>query len=79
MFPVTYMDDPQILNNDTDSNQPNFFDITISENFNVSFDGIFHEAETMKKAEKKVEDEDNRFFGTHIRETIKTFKEVLKK
>lgn len=66
------MDDPQILNNDTDANQLSFFDKTISENFNFSFDGIFHEAEVMK-------DEDNRFFGTHIRETIKTFKEVLKK
>ncbi len=79
MYPVTYMDDPQILNNDSDAYQPSFFDIAISENFNFSFGEIFYEAEAMKKAEKKVEDEDNRFFGTHIRETIETFKEVLKK
>jgi len=67
------MDDPQILNKDVDGGQPDFFDITISKNhFNFSFFEIFHEAEAIK-------DEDNRFFGTHIRETIKTFKEVLKK
>jgi len=67
------MDDPQILNKDVDANQPDFFDKKISVNlFNFSLFEIFHEAEAM-------EDEDNRFFGTHIRETIKTFKEVFKK
>ena len=70
------MNDPNILNADTDANQPDFFDKNISENhFNFSLEEIFPEA----KAEKKVEDEDNRFFGTHIRETIKTFKEAFKK
>jgi len=66
------MNDSHILNKDVDANQLSFFDKTISENFNFPFFAIFHEAEAMK-------DEDNRFFGTHIRETIKTFKEVLKK
>jgi len=67
------MDDPQILNKDVDGGQPDFFDIAISKNhFNFSFDGIFHEEEAMI-------DEDNRFFGTHIREAIKIFKKTLKK
>lgn len=70
---LTTMDDPQILNKDVDGTQPDFFDIAISKNhFNFSYSEIFYEAEAMI-------DEDNRFFGTHIRETIKTFKEVFKK
>ncbi len=68
-----YMNDPNILNADTDANQPDFFDKNISENhFNFSLDEIFPRTEAMI-------DEDNRFFGTHIRETIKIFKEAFKK
>jgi len=71
-------DDPQFLNKDTDGNQPDFFDKTISKNpFNFSSVGIFHEVEAMKKAEKKVGDE--KFFGTHVDEAGKTLKKIFKK
>lgn len=68
-----YLNDPHLMNDNVDANQPTIF------GFAGSFNSFNYILDRPSDVEEPAVDEDDRYFGTHIIEAKRIIKNVLKK